>query len=348
MTWSSTPPDTDPVLAGWSGRRALVTGGAGFLGGTLSQLLLRSGADVRVLDIGRGSLPGVEYLQGSITDEQAVARSVEDCDTVFHLAARVRDYGSESAFESANVRATELLLAASQAAGVRRFVFMSSLAATDYRLGAAAGPTGLQESEARTGQAMGAYGRSKRTGEWRVATAHRGTLTTTIVRPGMFPYGPGDHTSFRPMADAMCQRVPLRVGDGLNVLNTAYAPELARGLALCGLLTQAGGEIVHLADPEPICWDQIYSAMARGLGVDEPPLRWPAAAIMALAGPIERLWQTLAPAGMPPVTQYRAFAATSTMYVSTAKAERLLGFRARVSFAEGLAQTLAWYRQLRP
>ena len=347
LTSSLILPEADPRLTtGWSGRRALITGGAGFLGGTLAQLLQTLGAQVRVLDLGTGTLPGVDYQCGSIIDPSAVRRAVDGCHSVFHLAARVRDYGTDADFYGPNVQATQLLLQASAQAAVERFVFMSSLAATDYRLGAEAPAGGLVEAEARRGQAMGAYGRSKRAGENLVRAAHGRAMSTTIVRPGMFPYGPGDRTSFLPMANAMRQRVPLRVGDGCATLNTAYAPELARGLALCGLLPQAGGEIYHLADPESITWDQLYRAMALGLGVDEPPVHWPPSLLLALAAPVERAFRRWAPAAMPPLTEYRAFVSTSPMYVSTAKAERELGFRSRITLADGLAQTLAWYHQV--
>ena len=70
----------------------MVTGGAGFIGSHLADALVAAGRPVRVLDDfstgQRDNLaPGVEVIEGSVTDPAAVARAVEGCEVVFHLAA---------------------------------------------------------------------------------------------------------------------------------------------------------------------------------------------------------------------------------------------------------------------
>jgi UDP-glucose 4-epimerase len=105
--------------------RALITGGAGFIGSHLAEELLRRGYDVSVLDdLSTGSirninhlkrLPGFRYVVDSIMEKRVLAEMVDDCDIVFHLAAAV---GVRLIVESpvrtldTNVRGTELVLEA--------------------------------------------------------------------------------------------------------------------------------------------------------------------------------------------------------------------------------------------
>jgi nucleoside-diphosphate-sugar epimerase len=118
--------------------RILITGGAGYLGSTLTSLLLEGGHEVRVLDSllhGGGSLlaswshPGYAFLRGDIRDPKTLARAVEGMDAVVHLAAIVGDPACARDPErcrQVNVDASGELLALSQAASVERFVFVST------------------------------------------------------------------------------------------------------------------------------------------------------------------------------------------------------------------------------
>lgn len=117
----------------------LVTGGAGFIGSHLTELLVSQGWRVRVLDdlsTGRlhnldAVLGNIEFTRGSVTDESAVDRAVAGVEVVFHLAAKVfvpESFKRPDEYEQVNVRGTKLLLDAAKKAGVRRVVFSSSCA----------------------------------------------------------------------------------------------------------------------------------------------------------------------------------------------------------------------------
>jgi UDP-glucose 4-epimerase len=120
-------------------RRALVTGGAGFIGSTLADALLDRGCAVIVLDdlsTGRwenlsGALNrGAQLIVGSVTDERAVARALgHGPDTVFHLAAQIdvrRAVADPARDALVNLVGAITTLAAAQLAGVRRFVLAST------------------------------------------------------------------------------------------------------------------------------------------------------------------------------------------------------------------------------
>lgn len=113
----------------------LVTGGAGFIGSNLVQLLLQKGHRVTVLDTlntgFRSNLPldQVHFINGDIRDYSIVQKAVENTEAVFHLAASVGNTKSiEHPFIDAttNYIGTLNLLEASRHAGVKRFVFSSS------------------------------------------------------------------------------------------------------------------------------------------------------------------------------------------------------------------------------
>ncbi len=120
-------------------RRAIVTGGAGFIGSHLVDLLLNAGHSVTVIDnlsTGRRvnldhckGNPKLKFVEADITDFGAIAPHFKGCDWVFHLAALadiVPSIERPTDYFQANVVGTENVLEAARAAGVRRFVYSAS------------------------------------------------------------------------------------------------------------------------------------------------------------------------------------------------------------------------------
>lgn len=118
--------------------RILVTGGAGYIGSTLTPLLLSAGHHVRVIDylayggqplLGVWAHPGFEFIRGDIRDREIVRTAVADRDTVVHLAAIVGDPACSrepDLARSTNLDASLALISESQSAGVKRFIFAST------------------------------------------------------------------------------------------------------------------------------------------------------------------------------------------------------------------------------
>lgn len=116
-------------------RHALVTGGAGFIGSTLTRALLDAGQAVTVLDnlsVGRRAAvdPRARFVEGDVRDRSAVATALEGVDVVYHLAAQVTIRGSFERFYEdldTNVMGTAMLLREVDPAKVRWFVLASSM-----------------------------------------------------------------------------------------------------------------------------------------------------------------------------------------------------------------------------
>jgi nucleoside-diphosphate-sugar epimerase len=118
--------------------KILLTGGAGYIGSTLTPFLLAAGHQVRVLDylayggqslLGVWTHPGFEFIRGDIRDREILRTVVADRDAVVHLAAIVGDPACSrepDLARSTNLDASLALVAESQSAGVERFIFAST------------------------------------------------------------------------------------------------------------------------------------------------------------------------------------------------------------------------------
>jgi nucleoside-diphosphate-sugar epimerase len=145
-----------------------ITGGTGFVGRQLISLALAKKHDVRALTrTPQPPMEGVEWIEGAIDPVRNLDRLVDGVEAVIHAAGAI-NAPDRAAFAACNVDGTAAMLAAAQAAGVTRFVHVSSLAARE--------------------PALSDYGWSKAESERRVESSG---LDWTIIRPPAV-YGPGD------------------------------------------------------------------------------------------------------------------------------------------------------------
>jgi len=149
-----------------------VTGGTGFVGGHLLRVAREAGWEIRALTRGwRPPQDGIAWIEGALDQPEALASLCEGADAIVHIAGLI-NAASRAGFESVNVGGTLAMIDAARAAGVRRFIHISSLAAREPDLSD--------------------YGWSKAKAERVVAASG---LDWTIVRPPAI-YGPGDRETF--------------------------------------------------------------------------------------------------------------------------------------------------------
>ncbi|WCT72773.1 NAD-dependent epimerase/dehydratase family protein [Sphingomonas naphthae] len=175
-----------------------ITGGTGFVGGHLLRMARANGHEVRALT--RREQPaqaGVAWVKGALDRPESLAELVAGADAVIHVAG-VINAPDRAGFAQGNITGTETLLAAVKAAGVRRFIHVSSLSAREPDLSA--------------------YGWSKLVSEQRVRlAAAAGGLDFTIVRPPAV-YGPGDRETLEFFRMARHGFVLLPPGGRLSVI----------------------------------------------------------------------------------------------------------------------------------
>lgn len=178
-----------------------ITGATGFVGSAALDVALEAGHTVRALTRrDQTARAGVEWIKGTLEDTAALAELCSGADAVVHIAG-LTNTPDPAEFEAANVTGTDAMIAAAKGAGVKRFVFVSSLAAREPKLSA--------------------YGASKARAETLVEASG---LQWTIVRPPAV-YGPRDVDMFELFKTAKMGVVPLPPGGATSII---HASDLAR------------------------------------------------------------------------------------------------------------------------
>jgi nucleoside-diphosphate-sugar epimerase len=320
--------------------RVLVTGGNGFLGSHLVRCLAAWGHEVRVLaqegtDTQRIDDVDADVIRGDLLRPERLEQACAGCEVVLHLAGVVQDWGPVELFQRVNVGGTRNVLEAAVAQGVRRMVFTSSLAVHRY-VGIAAGDETWPRDNHRH-----PYGASKIACEDLLLGAHAARrIEAVVVRPGVFPFGPGDRLALPELIRN--HRRYLHVAGGQARLCTAYAPNLAEGLALCGTVPRAAGEVYVIADDETPTWRGLIERLFAGVGLVAPERGVPLWAAMAAATAAEGV---SAFSRKPPlINRYRVALAGRDCVFTSAKAKTQLGYRPRVGLEEALERTCAWLR----
>jgi len=169
--------------------KVLVTGGAGYLGSLLCDLLLRRGHDVRAFDclmyggrslLGLAGRKGFEFVRGDTRDREAVRKALRGCEAVVHLAAVVGDPACARQPELAkevNLGASLDLCAAAREAGVRRFVFASTC--SNYGRMADTSILATEEHDLRP---VSLYAETKVAVEKHLLAAPSGPMAATVLR----------------------------------------------------------------------------------------------------------------------------------------------------------------------
>jgi nucleoside-diphosphate-sugar epimerase len=321
----------------------LVTGGAGFLGSHLVELLLEAGESPRVLvrpgdDVAALTAGDVDIRWGDLADPAAVASATRGVDRVLHCAARTGPWGPPEEYERVNVRGLETLVRTALAAGARRLVHVSSITVHGNDVRGAADETAPLREEPNP------YSRSKVAGERLLERMVREEAApVTILRPGWI-YGPGDRASFARLAERVATGRMVVVGDGSNHLPLIYVRDVARGILLAAEVEQALGRSYVLVNDEPVTQQDFLDSIAAELGVPAPNRHLPYRLALTAGATAEALGRLARRREPPPVMRYglQLLGGENRFVITRARAE--LGFDPLVDLVEGVRRTVAWYR----
>ena len=259
----------------------LVTGAAGFLGRALVAELLRHGYAVRGLCRRDGQAEalralGAKPVRGDLLDPPSLAAAVEGAEVVFHLAAALR--GGARVYDRVNRGGTRDLAAAAAAApALRRFVLVSSRAATG------ASRDGRPVSAATPPRPAYDYGVSKLEAERELARVPG--LAWCAVRPPLL-YGPGDRLTL-PLFRLAARGLYPQFAGGLRYLSMVHVTDAARAVRLAGEAPGIEGRAIHLTGPEPVTPAALGDALERAAGRKLHRLRVPAPLVALLAEAME-------------------------------------------------------------
>lgn len=324
----------------------LVTGATGMLGSHIAErlvahgrrvrALVRPGSDTRFLE----SL-GVELVRGDLTDIDSCAPAVRGIEVIYHCAAKVGDWGPWREFQTNCIDATRNLGHAAVAAGVGRFLHISSTSA--YGHPAEGGPP--IEETAPVGQNMwvwDAYTRSKVEAEkvlWHLA-ATRG-LPVTVIRPSWL-YGERDRTTTARLVERLRQRKVLLIGRGDNPLSAVYAGTVADAAILAAGDPGSVGEAYNITNQGPITQSGFMDLLAAACGAPPVRRRVPYRVAYAAAFVFEAKGRLLRQARPPWVTRYATWLLGRELEYSTEKARTRLGWSPGLSYDESIGRTVGW------
>jgi len=323
---------------------SLVTGAGGFLGGHLVGRLAQRGKPVRAMVLSprqQAALAavGVDTVQADLSCPEELRRALQGAGIVYHCAAKLPGQASDEEIQRVNVEGTAALLDASVAAGVRRFVFVS----TDSVYGDGHQPAATESTPVRPEYLFeGDYPRSKYAGELLCREAElRHGLAITILRTCMI-YGPGESTSGDFFRRWSRKRIHLLFEGGRARLSMIYVTDLADALIVAAEATVAAGQCYNATDGVPHSIGEILQEIALASGrrktlipVPKLPAYWACRLLHPIA---KRLGDDLANRVDPRKLLFQ----TADHVMSEAKLREELGFRPQVTLREGLGQTIRW------
>jgi nucleoside-diphosphate-sugar epimerase len=317
-----------------------ITGGSGFIGRRMRQVLADLRHDVVVLDRQAdpsGFRPTERFVHGDVRDEAICREAVTGCDRVLHLAANHSDFGiSRRDYFDVNVNGMRALCRALVDVGITQLCFFSSVAVygSDTRV--------REETDAPRPEH--AYGESKLAaedvvGQWAAAAKDRDAL---IIRPTVV-FGPESRANVYKLIRHIARRRYFPVGSGTNQKSLAYVDNVVDAtLQLWGLTRSDGTQKSHqgvfnYVDLPDMTVAEIDHFIYRELGRTPPPFRLPLGFGMAAAWPFDMLAR--ATGWNLPVTRARVAKLNTPTRFSAAKV-LATGFQPRITLAQGLRTTI--------
>lgn len=333
-------------FAALEGKKLLVTGAAGFIGGALFKRLSEYGLDVvgTVLYDSEAAALRDQRYRAEVLDLAADDDwdpLLKDIDVVFNIAALFQETEQgESMYHKVNVDGTLKLVQTAQRCGVQRFVHCSTV-------GVHGDVKDIPCTEQSPYNPMDEYHRTKLKGELAVLDYARTLpddgMIVTANRPAMV-YGPGDVRMLKLFQTIAAGRF-IMIGSGRVLAHLGYIDDQVDSLLLCGVRPR---EDVHLepfniASGDYITLNELVAAIARASGARIPGFKIPVAPVW-LAGLVCEL--ACRPFGIkPPIFRRRVGFFTHNRAFDLSKARDKLGYESKVDHDEGIRLTIEWYRQ---
>ncbi|HEX4155699.1 MAG TPA: NAD-dependent epimerase/dehydratase family protein [Acidobacteriaceae bacterium] len=316
-------------------REVLVTGGSGFFGGVLKRRLLAEGFAVVNIDLVRDedAHPALTSVQVDIRDAATLARLFAEhrFEAVFHCAAMLaHDVTDEQMLWSSNVDGTRRLGEAAVAAGVRRFVFISSNCLWGENLGHVV-------TEDEPPAPVEIYGRSKLEGERvleELRSEHPELQVVTLRSPTIIDEGRLGLLAilFEFIEDNKKVWV---VGSGDSYYQFIFAQDLATACIAC--LSYAGSNLFHIGSDDVPTMRGMYESVIGAAGSRSRVARLPKAPTIAAMKLAHRL-------GISPLGPYHYRMIAESFVFDTTRIKRELGWRPTLTNEQMMLRALEYYR----
>jgi nucleoside-diphosphate-sugar epimerase len=213
-------------------KKILITGGSGFIGNHVAQVLLKQGLEVKIYDLKPSSLSKVESVQGDILDEVQLEQAAHGCDAIVHLAAQIsvpRSIENPEETYNINVTGTQNVIACAEKMGIRRVLLASSAAVYGDA-------TAIPLKEETIGTLLSPYATSKYDNEHQVVLARERGLEAVALR-FFNVYGPNQSVqgAYAAVIPKVIETItsgqrPVIFGDGQQTRDFVHVQDVAMGI----------------------------------------------------------------------------------------------------------------------
>lgn len=307
--------------------RILVTGANGFIGRELCIFLTKAGHEIRrAVRVQDGLANTVEISESTSPGKVREALCGVEC--VIHLAAQVHVLGKsnpdrDAAYRETNVQFPKRLALIAHDAGVRRFVFISSIKVCGEV--SESGP--FKEEDVPS--PIDSYAISKWEAEQALREVEKKSgIEVVIVRPPLV-YGEGVKANFLTLLSAIRLGIPLPFSLLTNKRSFLYLPNLVSALSICAVHPKAAGETFHVSDDESVTLPRLVDELAMAMGRKTRLFPFPKRFLM-LGGKLTGKYQQVG-------------SLVNDLEVDDTKIRGLLGWSPPYTFQQGIKKTVEWY-----
>jgi nucleoside-diphosphate-sugar epimerase len=321
---------------------AVVTGGTGFVGSHLVDLLIEKGYEVRCITRKSSDLrwlknKDVKIFDCGLYNKEALKEVIKDADYVYHVAGVVKSKTKEGYFKG-NVDTTRTLIEATleSNANLKRFLVVSSQTVTGPSL------DGKPVNEETKCRPITTYGKSKLEEE-KLVLSFKDKLPVTICRAPAV-YGERDTEIFI-YFKTFSKGITTTIGFNEKKLSLIHVIDLVNGFYLAATNERSKGQIYFISSEEFYTWPQINEITAGIIGRKPLVIKVPHFLVYTIAA----VAQFAAMFSSKPATLNieKAKDITQQYWIcDTSKAIRELGYHQNISIEEGIRRTIAWYKKM--
>ena len=319
----------------------LVTGGNGFIGSHLVELLLSRHYSVRCLVRKTSDLTwvkglDVEFVQGDLFDHDALRKAVTGVDYVYHSAGITKAKKKEDYYRG-NTTGTKNLLEVTKTynSSIKRFVHISSQAAVGPS------PSRVPITEEMPAHPITTYGKSKWQAEEKCLRVSN-VLPITIVRPPVV-YGPRDKDVFE-FFNTLKKGLQPTVGFGEKLVSMIHVHDLVRGFVMAAESSTAVGRTYFISSKSVHGWKEIGEAAQKALNRKALRVRLPESAVYVIAAFAE-LFSLFS--SKPALINFEKARDMVQDYwtCDASRARKDFGFEQEISLQDGIRNTVNWYKE---
>lgn len=325
--------------------KVLVTGGSGFIGSHLVEALVKRGHEIRCLVRKTSNVEhlrklGVELVYGDITWPESLDKALDGVDIVYHLVgggdvSTISKRGYRKLYEL-NVTSVETVLKACSVRKIQKFILFSSVSATGVKKGLLVNEN--TPCDPQTPHELVKY----ESEQVALRYCYESKIPLVIIRPTQV-YGPGDTKS---EILKMCRLIEHHcfpvMGNGHNVVPMVYIHNLCEAAVSAGERDRASG--VYIVTDKSHSMNEIVATIAKEVGTKVWAVHIPIFLARIGVGLVEMVARILH--FTPPFNLSRVGSITSDRLYDVSKARDELGYETKVSLADGIRRTVAWYRQV--